>query len=283
MARVTSQTSAAEASPADGGGANYHTHALTRGLGILEILAANADPITLRELHDSSGLPKSTLVRLLSALVGLEFAVRVDERPAYRLGHKVMDLAKAYVKGLDISEVAGRYLGALAAATRQTSNLGVLDGDQVLHVCVQAPDRPLRFETAAGSRAAAYCTGLGKMLLASLEADELDAHLPLGGLVAITPRTLTDRALLARDLQKTARRGYAFDDNEHSEGLRCLAVPVIADGTPIAAISVSGPAAEFGAPHQPEHLKQLREAAAALAADPEVVDALLSVHTRAPR
>jgi DNA-binding IclR family transcriptional regulator len=266
---------------ADSAGGNYHTHALTRGLGILESLAASADPVTLAELHEDIALPKSTLVRLLSDLVRAEFAVRVDERPAYRLGHKVMVLANSYVKSLDISQVAGGYLADLAASTRQTSNLGVLDGDQVLHVCVEVPDRPLRFETATGSRAPAYSTGLGKMLLASLADASVDAHLPAGHLPAVTPRTLTDRAQLARELAKTARRGYALDDNEHSEGLRCLSVPVVADGTVIAAVSVSGPAAEFGAAQQPTHLKHLRATAYALAGDPEVVDALLNVRVGA--
>ena len=262
---------------------NYHTQALTRGLNILQFLALSGGPVTLAELHEEIALPKSTLVRLLSELVRSEFTVRVDERPAFRLGHEVMVLANAYVKGLDISKVAGPYLSTLSGSTRQTSNLGVLDGDQVLHVCVEVPDRPLRFETAAGSRAAAYCTGLGKMLLASLPPQDVSGHLPVGELVPVTPRTLTDRTQLTRELAKIARRGYALDDNEHSEGLRCLSVPVTVNGAVIAAVSVSGPAAEFGTAQQPDHLGHLRNTATALAGDPEVVDALLNVQVSTPR
>lgn len=262
---------------------NYHTHALTRGLLVLELLGREAPPLTLQELHEGSGLPKSTLVRLLSALADLQFVVRVDERPAYRLGHKVMDLATAYVASLDISQVAGGYLAELAAETRQTSNLGVLDGDQVLHVCVRVPDRPLRFDTAAGARAHTHSTGLGKMLLAGLAESQVANHVAAEPFEAHTDHTIRDMATLEKDLRKTAKRGHAFDDNEHSDGLRCLAVPVPAGGAGgelLAAVSVSGPSAEFGTEQQKRYLEKLHAIAGQLGTDPEVVNALRNVLTQ---
>jgi DNA-binding IclR family transcriptional regulator len=264
---------------ADGqtGTGNYHTHALTRGLLVLELLARLPPPLTLADLHEGTELPKPTLVRLLTALVELQFVVRVDERPAFRLGHKVMALARAYTGSLDISQVAGRYLGELAERTRQTSNLGVLDGTRVLHVCVRLPERQLRFETAVGERAHTHCTGLGKMLLARLPAAEVAAHVE--GFEALTDRTIGDLPTLERELKKTGRRGYAFDDNEHSEGLRCLAVPVEVAGATIAAVSVSGPSAEFGPANQRRYLELLRGVAGQLRDDPEVVDALGALST----
>ncbi|HEY0450271.1 IclR family transcriptional regulator [Actinophytocola sp.] len=251
-----------------------HTHALTRGLSMLELLARGTVPRTLGEIHQETGLPKSTLVRLLATLTELEFVVRVDERPAYRLGYKVMELARAHVRGLDLSEVAGGQLAGLAERTQQTSNLGVLDGEVVLHVCVAQPDRPLRFRTVAGARAHTHCTGLGKMLLAALPEAEVDDHLPAGPLTRSTARTLTSRDTLRRELAATAERGYALDDNENSEGLRCLAVPVAAGGTVLAAVSVAGPAAEFEPAHHAGLLAQLRATATELAGDPAVVAAL---------
>jgi DNA-binding IclR family transcriptional regulator len=278
MARGTGDRAIRPAHRIDSAGTgNYHTHALTRGLLILEILAKEPPPLTLSNLHEQSGLPKSTLVRLLSALAELQFVVRVDERPAYRLGHKVMDLARSYVNSLDISQVAGDYLAELSDRSRQTSNLGVLDGDRVLHVCVRAPDRPLRFQTEAGARAPTYCTGLGKMLLAGLDPTMVDQHLPAGSFEAFVDRTIVDRDVLRRELRRTAERGYAFDDNEHSDGLRCLAVPVTAIGAVLAAVSISGPSAEFDAGHRAGFLEQLRTTADQLAGDPEVVDALRNI------
>src|SRR6478752_10679773 len=83
-----------------------HPHALARGLLVLETVAGRRDPATLTEIHETSGLPKSTIVRLLSALVEEDYLVRVDERPSYRLGHKVMALANSFMEALSVPDLA---------------------------------------------------------------------------------------------------------------------------------------------------------------------------------
>lgn len=258
--------------------ANYHTHALTRGLVLLDLLASVPPPLTLTGMHEHTGLPKSTLVRLLAALTEMRFVVRVDERPAYRLGHKVMALADAYVSSLDLSAAAGTYLDALSAQTQQTSNLGMLDGTEVVHVCVRTPDRPLRFETSPGARDSAHCTGLGKMLLAGVTPERLAAHLPPEPYPARTDRTITTLDEMTKEIRRTARRGHGIDDNESSTGLKCVAVPVTVGGQMLAALSVSGPAGEFGREKQREYLERLHETAEALAADHDVVAVLRRMH-----
>lgn len=258
--------------------ANYHTHALTRGLVLLDLLASVPPPMTLTGMHEHTGLPKSTLVRLLSALTEMRFVVRVDERPAYRLGHKVMALADAYVSSLDLSAAAGGYLDTLSRASQQTSNLGLLDGTEVVHVCVRQPDRPLRFETSPGARESTHCTGLGKMLLAGVAPDQLTAHLPAEPFPARTDRTIISLDEMAKEIRRTVRRGYAIDDNEHSPGLKCLAAPVTVGGQLVAALSVSGPAGEFSREKQKEYLELLRETADALSADYDVVAVLRRMH-----
>ncbi|MBB5791276.1 IclR family transcriptional regulator [Jiangella mangrovi] len=253
---------------------HYHAQALSRGLNLLEILARGRSPQTIADFHEHTGMPKSTLVRLLSVLDREEYVVRVDERPAYRLGHKVQILSDAYVAQLDISQVAGRYLEELAGETGQTGNLGLLDGDQVLHVCVREPDRALRYASAAGHRAPAYVSGLGKVLLATLDAADVAPHTPAEPFPAYTDRTITTLAALQRELRTTMRRGYGFDDNESSTGLRCLAVPVAVRGEVLAAISVSGPSAEFGLEEQKRYLTVLGRIASGLAGDADVVAVL---------
>jgi DNA-binding IclR family transcriptional regulator len=254
--------------------ANYHAHALARGLALLELLARGSQPMTLTDFHQRTKMPKSTLVRLLAVLTEAEFVVRVDERPAFRLGHKVLALSTAYVSSLDVSATAGHYLADLAHQSGHTANFGVLDGDQVLHLCVQEPDRPIRFTAMAGSRSSAYCTGLGKLLLAHLPADALDAHLPPEPYPSRTESTLTSFDLLMRDLGRVRRRGYAFDDNEWSAGLRCIAVPLEIDGECRSAISIAGPAAEFTNDRHPHYLEILHETAADMVADKDLVAVL---------
>jgi len=258
--------------------ANYHTHALTRGLVLLDLLASVPPPMTLTGMHEHTGLPKSTLVRLLAALTEMRFVVRVDERPAYRLGHKVMALADAYVSSLDLSAAAGSYLDDLSRETQQTSNLGLLDGREVVHVCVRQPDRPLRFETSPGARDSTHCTGLGKMLLAGVAPERLAAHLPAEPFDARTDRTITTLDEMSKEVKRTQRRGHAIDDNEHSLGLKCIAVPVSVGGQQVAALSVSGPTGEFTPKKQKEYLELLRTTADALAADYDVVAVLRRMH-----
>jgi DNA-binding IclR family transcriptional regulator len=259
--------------------ANYHANALARGLALLERLAARGGTLTLNDFNEGTGLPKSTLVRLLAVLEEMGYVVRADERPAYRLGHKTLTLSTAYLSGLDLSQIAGEHLAGVAADTGQTANLGVLDGREVLHVCVREPDRPIRFHTMPGTRDATYCTGLGKMLLAGLESADLTPHLPPEPFPARTEHTLTTVDALARDLRDTAGRRYALDDNEGSVGLRCVATPVEVDGVCLAAVSVSGPSAEFDGARQARYLDRLRTAASALADDADVIAALQYLHS----
>ncbi|MGH3238730.1 MAG: IclR family transcriptional regulator [Spirillospora sp.] len=259
--------------------ANYHANALARGLALLERLAGQGGTLTLNDFSTGTGLPKSTLVRLLGVLEEMGYVVRADERPAYRLGHKTLMLSTAYLTGLDLSQVAGEHLASVAEATGQTANLGVLDGREVLHVCVREPDRPIRFHTTPGTRDAAYCTGLGKMLLARLDPSDLAAHLPPEPFAARTEHTFTTAPALAAELKVTAERGHALDDNEGSVGLRCVAAPVEVDGACVAAVSVSGPSAEFDDDRRARYLDSLRSAAAGLAADADVVAALEYLHS----
>ena len=264
-----------EARPAS---ANYHANALARGLALLEQMAMRPEPPTLGDFSDATALPKSTLVRLLSVLCELEYAVRVDDRPSYRLGHKVQRLATAYVSSLDLSVVAGQYLRPVADRTGQTANLGVLDGAQVLHICVTEPDRPLRFMAPPGTRDHAYCTGLGKVLLAHIEPDLLRASTPDEPFPAFTDQTITTLDGLTEELRVTLEQGYALDDNERSTGLRCVAVPLLIGGECLAAISVSGPSGEFAEKQREEYVGELRAAAEGLTADPDFDAALRIVH-----
>lgn len=275
MARPPRQVSVDDSKPAS---ANYHANALARGLALLEMLAVAPEPLTLNEFNDATALPKSTLVRLLSVLAEMEYIVRVDDRPAYRLGHKVQGLAAGYVSNLDLTVVAEAHLRPVALATGQTANLGVLDGDQVLHICVTEPDRPLRFTTMLGARDHTHCTGLGKVLLSELPPERLARVLPAEPFPALTEHTLTTHADLRRDLDRIGRRGYALDDNERSTGLRCVAVGVRVDGKCLAAVSVSGPAGEFTVARQHEYVAVLDGSAKAMADDPDFTAALRIVH-----
>ena len=261
-------------------GTNYHAHALARGLGVLQELAAARKPLTLRELHDVTELPKPTLVRLLNVMEGMSFVVRVDDRPSFELGHSVVGLAEAYLENVDVEALAAPHLRTLAKATGQTANLGVLDGRQVLHLSVEEPDRPVRFNAVSGSRADAYCTGLGKLLLSRLPEDAVADHVPPSPFPRHTRTTIVTLDDLLEDRRQTLDNGYAYDDEESDYGVRCLSVALGTEGQPLAAISVAGPAGELTPDLHVGFLEHLRSARADMESDGDLTAALRLMGTR---
>lgn len=246
-------------------GRTYHVAALARGLAVLTELAAMGAPATLVTLSERTHVPKSTLVRLLSVMTELNYVTRTDARPAFWLGPAVMPLGRAYAASLDITAVARPVLAGLAAESGQTANLGILDGTEIVHLCVVEPDRPIRFLAAPGSRDGTYHTGLGKLLLAYLDPADVPAHVPPEPYPARTSRTIRHHAGLAAALAEIRRAGYAFDDQEGDLGVRCLAVPVRVGGQVIAALSISGPTGELEPGAHPGFVALLHAAAAGLA------------------
>ncbi|MBB4664854.1 IclR family transcriptional regulator [Conexibacter arvalis] len=254
---------------------NYHARALSRGLEILRTLRGSDDGVTLAELHERTGHPKSTLVRLLGVLEEEGFVLRIDERPSWTLGFAVIDLASDRLEAVGVPALARPLLSALADETGATCNLGVLDGRQVLHVYVEEPDRPLRFRSSTGSRDDAYCTGLGKLLLAHCDEARLSDHLPAGEpYPRRTEHTRVTRARLVADLEETRERGYSFDDEEGAVGVRCLAVPLTSGGECVAALSTAGAASELAPSEHDRILAHLRATAARIEAHPALINAL---------
>jgi DNA-binding IclR family transcriptional regulator len=200
----------------------------------------------LGSLSEELGLSKPTLIRLLECLRFAGF-VDLDARSGtYRLGLRAFEVGAVYQQTATLDHVSRPVLARLAQVTGQSTNLAVLDRSQVVHVSVVLSPRPVRYEGYAGLREDAYCTALGKVLLAALAPAELDAYLSQVTPRRRTPNTITKPDVLRPALAEIQRQGYALDDEEVSVGLRCVAAPVrSASGATVAAVSASGPKAEF--------------------------------------
>jgi len=260
----------------------YRAQTLTRGLAVLRTMADVRKPVTLQDLYERTGIPKPTLVRLLAILTEEACTVRLDERPTYGLGPTVTAIAAGVADDLRPEELARPYLERLSVAVGYTANLGVLNGNQVLHLCVVPANRPIRYIVHTGSRDDPHSTGLGKALLAQLDSNAVQRIIGDDPLDAKTSRTITSRSKLKTELTKIRRVGYAYDDQEGALGLACFAVPLIIEGRPVAALSISGPAGELQPDRHGGIVPELTKVAGQIAADSRLARALTAI-TADPR
>src|SRR3954452_16930107 len=210
---------------------------LQRAVTLVELLADAPGELSLSALAAGSVLAPSTIHRLMGTLVERGWARRLPSR-RYVLGPRLIHLGERASRTLDA--LARPHLTRLVDQVGETANLAVRDGDRVVYAA-QVPSRhSMRMFTEVGRRVRLHCTGVGKVLLAQLPAEEARAVLERVGLPARTSRTVTDIDLLLAQLPGIAAQGYAVDDGEQETGVRCLAVPVPGRGAE-AALSVSGP------------------------------------------
>jgi IclR family acetate operon transcriptional repressor len=199
--------------------------------------------LAVKDLHLLLKLPKPTVSRLAAVLERHGYLIRKDQM--YLLGPKLFELGSLFARQDGLVEIARRPLEQLAAAMRQTCCLGLLLLPDIVHVVVVPSPSPVHYVTKVGSLAPAHSTGLGKALLASLTDEELNSVIPHLSLKSYTPATITDDDRLRKEIALIRRRGYSVDDEETAIGLKCVGVAVDLPPGGAAAISLSGPAADF--------------------------------------
>lgn len=208
-----------------------------------QILASigRAGTCSLSELAAARAMPFSTVHRIVGSLIDNGYVIR-HGRGNYALGPAFLDFAGRVSLADMLAGIGRPILAALARECRACTHLGILDADMVTYLVKQGFGRE-RVLSVEGMQLEAYCSAIGKMLLAHLPEDECARYLATDGFVRLTPRTITDPALLAAELVEIRARGWAVDDEEIMAGLRCVAVPVVDPaGKAVAALSVSATA-----------------------------------------
>lgn len=233
-----------------------------RAIAILEQMASRGGSASLSDLASALGLCRSTVHGLLATMKqrGL---VAQETNGVYVLGIKLFELGTVAVSRLDLRTIAGPVLQQLVDKFQETAHLVVADGLDVIYIDKRECARSMRIVSQVGYRLPAYCTAVGKAILAFMPTEELDRLLADVELQAWTRNTITDKQLLKADLQEVRRRGYALDREEIFEGLCCVGAP-IRDHTHqvIAALSVAGPSMRLGPDRIAEVIPAVVEAAA---------------------
>ena len=227
--------SAAPDQPAGG----EFVQSLARGLDVITAFDAEHRELTLSEVAQRTGLNRATARRFLHTLVALGY-VRADGQRFF-LTPRVMRLGYAFVSGLPLSEIAQPHLKELSARLGESTSVSVLDGPDILYVVRVPTHRIMSTPIPIGTRFPAYATSMGKVLLANLSDDELDAYLASTPLRALTPYTTTDEGELRAELARVRQEGYAVNDQQLALGLRSIAVPLRQRGRVVAAANCSMP------------------------------------------
>jgi IclR family pca regulon transcriptional regulator len=215
-----------------------HVQSLERGLAVMRAFDAERPELGLSDVARITGLSRAAARRFLLTLVGLGYVHHADGR--FSLRPRVLELGYAYLSGLSLPEVAQPHMEALVAAVNESSSVSVLDGADIVYVARVPTRRIMSITLAVGTRLPAYATSMGRVLLAGLSEDALEARLRRISLVALTPYTVTDGDALRALLDRVRDEGYAAVDQELEEGLRSLAVPIHdATGATVAALNVS--------------------------------------------
>lgn len=213
-----------------------------KAIRVLDFLAGSSDT-TLAEIVRALKLPKSSVHGILETLAAEKVVERDDGTGRYHLGVRLVEFGNRAQLELDICRIAAPYLQGLNVEFDETAHLTVLDRDEVLYVdCVESRRR-LRTYSVIGVRAPLYCTSVGKAILAYRPEGEILRIAREKGLQRITANTIDSEERLMRELRGVRERGYAVDDMEHEEHLRCVGAPIRnARGEVFASLSLSGPA-----------------------------------------
>ena len=238
---------------------------LARGLAVIRAFSDQRRSLTMAQISHKTGIPRAAVGRCLNTLRQLGY-VEVDGR-AWSLGPKVLTLGYSYLSSTPLTVSTLPYLNRISRALNESCSMAVLDEHEVLYVVRAATSRIMSVALNTGSRLPAYCTSLGRVMLAHMEPEELDRYFAAVTLKAYTDKTVVSEKRLRAILAQVREDGHAIVDEELELGLRSIAVPVRgASGTVMAALNVSGQAArirvgEMRAAYLPELERGARELA----------------------
>jgi DNA-binding IclR family transcriptional regulator len=212
---------------------------LWKAIDILETFGRDEPRLSLAEISERRGMPKSTTHNLLKTLLQRGFVEQVDGH-RYALGTAIISLTQSVRVNVELRDRAAPVLRRLAETTGDSVYLAILDGDLALYIYAVESSTRLQARTAVGNRVPLHCTSIGKSILANLPDDRFTAIVDRVGLPIFTNATITDPEVLRQELEQIRSQGYAVDRGEHEDGICCVGAPIFDAGRQvIASCSVS--------------------------------------------
>lgn len=226
--------------------ADTHVRSVAKALMVLNVLAGHQREMSLGNIAKEMQLAKSTAYGLLATLRDFGYIEQSPLDGKYRLGVRLFEVGNAVANSWDVRQVGAPFIQTLVDVLGETVHLVILDKGEVLYIDKRESTKSLRIVSQVGTRLPAHCTGVGKVFLANLPIGEVKRIIASKGLSRYTKNTITDFRQLEDELNLIRQQGYALDNEEIMESLRCVAVPLRDHiGKVCAAISVSGPLSRF--------------------------------------
>ena len=223
---------------------NTSTTAL-KALRVLEAVAFASTSVSASDVAASVDIDKAAVYRMLITLVNAGYVVRDEKSKRYRLGYKVVSLSRNLLAENKISRLIRHTLEKISAATEETVHYSVLDGNETVLVQKVKGKQLIAVDFQIGDRARMHCTAIGKVMLAFQNSRFIESIID-AGLPKFASRTITHPDEIQNELQKIRSVGYAIDDHELSDDMRCIAVPIFEGGGSVqSGISISGPDSRF--------------------------------------
>jgi IclR family pca regulon transcriptional regulator len=219
---------------------------LGKGLAVIEAFDESRPRLSVSDIARLTGLTRAAARRYLLTLTKLGYAA--FDGKYFSLMPRILRLGHAYLASAGLPDLVQPYLEQISVATGESSSAAILDGDEIVYIARAATRRIMSINLAVGSRLPAYCTSLGRVLLAYMSERELAAYFKRVTLRPVTHKTKTDRAQIEEALADVRKKGYAIVDEELELGLRSMSIPILdRRGTAFVAINVSAQVARISA------------------------------------
>jgi len=239
-----------------------HVQSVGKALMIIDVLANSREEMSLTDISKELGWPKSTIYGLISTLRDFEYVDQSSLTGCYKLGIRLFQLGNYVAKKWDVREIARPYMYKINHILGETVQLATEDNGEVLYLDKLDSNQILRIVSEIGARLPMHCSGLGKALLAYMPLKNAKRIITSKGMKAMTNRTITNWVDLEKELIEIKKNGYAIDDREIMDGLKCVAVPIFNNENKAKyAISISGFNNSITGEHLERAIKLLVESA----------------------